>query len=54
MITAYDAQADEVTTMALADVAADIRRYELLGTADSGAGPWIHGAVTAERAGGNR
>lgn len=36
MITAYDAQADEVITVALADVAADIRRYELLGaTGDS-------------------
>lgn len=36
ILTAYDTQGDAVTTVALADVAADIRRYELLGSADSG------------------
>jgi hypothetical protein len=35
-LTVVDAQSDEVTIVALADVAADIRRYEVLVAADSG------------------
>ena len=37
-LTVVDAQSDEVTTVALADVAADIRRYEVLGAAGDSAG----------------
>jgi hypothetical protein len=35
MLAVLDAQAGEVATVALADVAQDIRRYEVLGAADS-------------------
>jgi hypothetical protein len=34
-LSALDTQAAELTTVPLADVAADLRRYELLGPADS-------------------
>jgi hypothetical protein len=36
MLAVLDAQEDAVATVALADVAADIRRYEVFGPADSG------------------
>jgi hypothetical protein len=36
MIVVFDKQADGVTATALADVAGDLRRYELLGDADDG------------------
>ena len=40
ILAVFDAQAGEVATVALADVAQDIRRYEVLGAADSsGIGP---------------
>jgi hypothetical protein len=35
-LAVFDTQAGEVTTVGLADVAAGIRRYEVLGAADSG------------------
>jgi hypothetical protein len=34
-LSARDTQTDELTTVPLVDVAADLRRYELLGPADS-------------------
>ena len=34
MLTVFDTQADEVGTVALADLANDIRRYQVLGPAD--------------------
>jgi hypothetical protein len=36
MLAVFDTQSDDAGTVALADVAADIRRYEVLGPADSG------------------
>jgi hypothetical protein len=35
MLAVFDATSGQVATIALADVAADIRRYEVLGSADS-------------------
>ena len=38
MLAVFDARADAVATVPLADVAADIRRYEVLGPAGPAAG----------------